>query len=169
MLMCLLILMSSSLISIAAENNNQESEPIQYLKDTGDGYWMSYESGLLMAQEREDFKAKINELEIKIAELKGDLKQRDAKIEALKEARYKEYEQYKIVMQSKDKVISELNNKINLKNDKIDLQSDIINLKDEEIDNLKELYRNKDPNLSDKLKWGAGVAAMVILLASITN
>lgn len=164
--------MSFSLISIAAENNNQETEPIQYLKDTGDGYWLSYESGLLMAQEREEFKVKINELEIEIAELKGDLKQRDIKIVVLKEARNKEYEQYKIVIQSKDKVISGLESKITLKNEKIDLQSDVIKLKDEELADLKELYRNKGPNLGEKLKWaagGAGIAVVLSLLAGIAN
>ena len=49
-------------------------------------------------------------------------------------------------------------------------KDNIIALQQEQIADLKELYRNKDPDIWEKASWaagGAGIAALIILLSNM--
>ena len=51
-------------------------------------------------------------------------------------------------------------------------KDNIIDLQKQQIADYKELYRNKDPDIFEKASWaagGAGVAAVLLLLATIGN
>ena len=54
----------------------------------------------------------------------------------------------------------------------LDEKDNIIDLQKQQIADYKGLYRNKDPDIFEKASWaagGAGVAAVLLLLATIGN
>ncbi|AZO95294.1 hypothetical protein [Halocella sp. SP3-1] len=69
---------------------------------------------------------------------------------------------------------NQLNNSLQEEREAVQLlineKDNVIELQQEQIANLKELYRNKDPDVFEKVGWaagGAGIAAVLILLSNI--
>ena len=73
-------------------------------------------------------------------------------------------------------MVDRLNNALQEEREAVQLlineKDNIIALQQEQIADLKELYRNKDPDIWEKASWaagGAGIAAVLLLLAGISK
>lgn len=161
--MLLITLMTLSVSSMAQVPESDE----QHLVDTGDGYWASYEDWEALAEEREEFKKEINDLQIQVVDLKAELQSANAKITMYKESLAAERKQTDVIVSAQKKTIAELESELQLTYDKIALLEENDKLKDEQIDNLKLLYKNKPPGIRDKLRWGFRGAIVATVVWSL--
>ncbi len=90
---------------------------------------------------------------IQLANYVQDINDENAKLQALADRLNTALEEERVAVQL---LISEKDN--------------IIALQSEQIEDYKELYRNKDPDIFEKASWavgGAGIAAVLILLSNM--
>lgn len=137
MIMLVLLLITFSKNSIASD--------YEYLVDTGDGFKLSYESAEKLINEITGLREE-NE---QIPELKAIIEQERAKVD--------------LVLELKNEVIAE-------KNDKIDLLEVVVDKQERQIEDLRLIVDNSKPTFSDKMGWAskgavAGTIAVLILTA----
>ena len=130
--MLLIVLMMTSPITIANE----------YIEKTDNGYYLSEENAVKLANY--------------IESLKSEIAKKDAKIEALEES-----------LNSERKKQDEIQNRL----DKVIEQKDkIIQLQNKQIDDLQLAVEHAKPSIMDKARWaggGAGIASFIALLVII--
>lgn len=126
--MILTVLLSLSIASCA-----NASEPLRYVQRTDDGYLLTAENIIALANY--------------IQELQGENVRLKAQVEALNKA----LEEERLLT---DRLLAE--------------KDRIIELQARQIEDLRFVYENSQPNLLDRAYWllgGAGVAAAILLLA----